>query len=339
MLSALAGRVPGLEAELFTTVPAWFFAESLPSPFVCHAVVSDVGLVQRSAVDEDPAATRERLAAFWPPAPAEVARLAELLLARGCRAVLSDISPLGLVVAEAAGLPSLLVESFTWDWIYADYLAEEPGLAPFAEAFAALYAAAPRRLRAEPFCGDAPGQPVSPIARPTRSTPAATRERLGIAPERAMVLVSMGGVPWRFGDLAAWRRLPEVDFVIPGGAEEERRHGNLLLLPHHTPVYHPDLVAAADLVVGKLGYSTVAEAARAGCRFAYLPRPRFRESEVLAAWVEARLPALRLTADALADDRWLAALPELLARPRSAAMPVRGAEEVANALLELLGPG
>ncbi|MCL4839807.1 MAG: hypothetical protein KJ058_17790, partial [Thermoanaerobaculia bacterium] len=115
-------------------------------------------------------------------------------------------------------------------------------------------------------------------------------------------------------------------------------HGNLLLLPHHTPVYHPDLVAAADLVVGKLGYSTVAEAARAGCRFAYVPRPRFRESEVLAAWVEARLPALRLAPDALADDGWLALLPELLARPRPETTPARGAEQVAAVLAELLGP-
>ncbi|HNU83959.1 MAG TPA: hypothetical protein PKO05_11055 [Thermoanaerobaculia bacterium] len=319
-------------------MPEWFFAESLPCPFVRHAVVSDVGLVQRSAVEEDPAATRERLAAFWPPAPAEVDRLAARLAGRGCRAVLTDISPLGLVVGRAAGLPTLLVESFTWEWIYADYLDAEPGLAPFAAAFGALYADAPRRLRAEPFCGEAPGRPISPIARPTRATPAATRARLGIPPDRALVLVSMGGVPWRFGDLTPWRRLGQVDFVVHGGAAAERREGNLLLLPHHTPVHHPDLVAAADLVVGKLGYSTVVEAARAGTRFAYLPRPRFRESEVLAAWVEARLPALRLAPEALAGTAWLATLPELLARPRPAPLPIRGAEEVAAELATLLGP-
>ena len=53
--------------------------------------------------------------------------------------------------------------------------------------------------------------------------------------------------------------------------------------------------------------------------------------------ISGRLPALRLPPDALADDRWLALLPELLARPRSGATPARGAEEVAAALSELLG--
>ena len=50
-------------------------------------------------------------------------------------------------------------------------------------------------------------------------------------------------------------------------------------MPHHSAFYHPDLVNASDAVVGKLGYSTVAEAALAGVSYAYVPRNQFRETE------------------------------------------------------------
>ena len=70
----------------------------------------------------------------------------------------------------------------------------------------------------------------------------------------------------------------DVTFVIPGGADDYLWQENLVLLPHHSRFYHPDLVAAADAVVGKVGYSTVAETFHAGAPLGYVPRTRFRES-------------------------------------------------------------
>ena len=336
VLAALAERVPGLAIELYTTVPEWFFAESLAVPFTRHEVVCDVGLVQADALDEDPVATRAALARFWPFADDDVARLAAELHARGCSAVLADISPLGLAVGRAAALPTVLVENFTWDWIYRAYLDIEPGLAPFADAFAALFGGADLRCRAAPACGEAPGIAVGPIARRPRTTPAATRARLGVGASQPLVVVSLGGIPWRFADFDRWRAVDDTVFVVPGGAERERWQGPLRLLPHHTPVYHPDLVAAADVVVGKLGYSTVAEAVAAGARYLWLPRPRFRESPVLAAILEARVPTGAITRAELESGAWVAMLPALLARPKPAGLLATGADEVAARLAELL---
>ena len=96
---------------------------------------------------------------------------------------------------------------------------------------------------------------------------------------------------------------------------------HLRLLPHHSPIYHPDLVAAADLVVGKLGYSTVAESFAAGTRMLYVPRPTFRESAVLEAWVAARLPAEAMPFEALRAGRWVGRVAGLLARPRPVPRP------------------
>ncbi|MFX6019324.1 hypothetical protein ABTF08_20820, partial [Acinetobacter baumannii] len=73
------------------------------------------------------------LAAHWPPRAAEVEGLAAQLRACAAEVVLCDISPLGLEAARTAGIPSVLLESFTWDWIYRGYCEREPALAPFAD--------------------------------------------------------------------------------------------------------------------------------------------------------------------------------------------------------------
>jgi hypothetical protein len=89
-------------------------------------------------------------------------------------------------------------------------------------------------------------------------------------------------------------------------------------------------------VVGKLGYSTVAEVFAAAVPLAYLRRPTFRESEALAAFAERRLPSLALTADGLESGDWLAHLPELLAKPRAPGTGSNGATAVARLALGLL---
>ncbi len=340
MLGELSRRRPDLRIDVLSTVPEWFFAASLSTPFRHVPRATDVGLVQRSALVEDLAATVEAVERLGSSAASdELARELERLEPD---LVLCDVSPFGLAAARRAGLPAALIENFTWDWIYAGYVAREPRLAPWIERLAEATAGADLRIQCQPVCRPVPGAvTVAPVARSPRQTPAAVRERLGIARGSRMVLVSMGGIdsPGAGGDPESWRVPEGVELVVPGGAGAERRcgrDGRVVLLPHRTPVYHPDLVAAADAVVGKLGYSTVAEAYAAGTRFAYLPRPAFRESPVLERFVREQLPALELTPGDFANGCWLDGLPELLSRPRPAPGDATGAAAAAAVLEGLL---
>lgn len=341
MLAALREARPEVEVTLWTSVPRWFFEESLRFPFAYRELVCDVGLVQRNAIEEDLPATVGRLEEFWTEArngSLQRRTLAEALLESGADAVLCDISPLGLVLAREAGLPSILLENFTWDWIYEGLIPFEHRFAPWVERLRERFALAGLHVQAVPVCSVAAGAiTVPPIARRPRSVPAAVRARLGIAARSAMVLVSFGGVEGALSNPRSWRIPAGVEIVVPGGAVSEERIGRLVLLPHHTPLYHPDLVAASDLVVGKLGYSTVAEAVAAGTRLAYLPRPAFREHAVLAEFVRRRLPTLELERAAFASGAWLAELPALLAAPRPAPPSEDGAALAARALLDRLG--
>ncbi len=189
----------------------------------------------------------------------------------------------------------------------------------------------------EPVCAPAPGARVVPlVARSPRAGRLAVRQRLGIEPGFSLVLVSLGGVEHRLDRLARLRERGEAVFVLPGAADRERWAGNLRLLPHHSPVHHPDLVAAADLLVGKLGYSTVTEAVAAGARMLYVPRSGFRESAVLERHVAERLPSAAIAWEELESGSWVERLDALLTEPRSTPLPSEGAASASTAIAEFL---
>lgn len=336
VMEALLQRCPGLGLEIFSTVPQWFFADSLRCSFRHHPVLTDVGLAQRTSLREDLHETVARLDRFLPLDPAAVQTLAGLARALSCRAVVCDISPLGLAVAQAAELPSVLVENFTWDFIYQAYLGSEPRLARAANEMRRLTGLATHRVRTRPVCGAALGDlEVAPVSRRPRLERAAVRAALGVPETAPMVLLTMGGIPWRSPQAGTrFSSHPQVRFVIPGGEDVFEPQPNLVLLRHHNPFYHPDLVGACDAVVGKVGYSTVAEVYRAGVPFGYVPRDGFPESPWLVAFISEHMSGLPIAPAEIEAGTWVDRVEELLAlrphRPRSS----QGAEGIAELVIE-----
>lgn len=331
VIEALWERDPQIRIEILAGTPEWFFAQSLghraPSPesYRVHRATTDVGLRQTSALREDADATRRALDELLP-FDQGCRPLADALAATEPDLVVCDVSPWGLAAARRIGVPSVLVENFTWDWIYAGY----PELEPYVEPFADAFALADRRIQTEPICRPVDGAlGVPPVSRRPRRDRGETRRRLGVADEAELVMVTMGGVEWRYDALGALEASdrsaagrPRV-WLVAGGApsDDERagddgeagdavRRGNVLLLPHRSRHYHPDLVAASDVVVAKLGYSTLAEVASAGARLAYVPRPAFPESPPLERWARDELVARRVEPREMEAADWAARVAE-----------------------------
>ncbi|MDA8019382.1 MAG: hypothetical protein MPN21_18220 [Thermoanaerobaculia bacterium] len=345
VIEALWNTNSGREVHvtIFGRTPEWFFHQSLgppgdPGSYEVVPADTDVGLVQTSALREDASATA-RLLRERPPVDRGCPALTDAISASDSRCVACDISPWGITAAERLGLPSLLVENFTWDWIYAGY----PQLRDFVEPMHRAFSAATRHVQTEPVCRTDPTADcvTSVVSRTARTTRRDLRAALGVGDEEALVMMTMGGITWSYENLEGLSSEADRVWLIAGGTTEPtpERRGRHVLLPHRSPFFHPDLVGATDLVVGKLGYSTVAEVATAGTRFAYVPRPLFPESERLEAWTRTHLTAQRIEPEDLESPSWLSVLTrhvdDLLRRPRRGGLS-NGAPQVAEQILSML---
>ena len=314
--------------ELFTTVPRWFFDESVPATYRYHEEVVDVGFRQRSALHVDLGATVDALERFLPFDQAVVDRLAATVSDAGCRAVLCDIAPLGVAVAEAAGIPSVVLESFTWGWLYQAYREAEPALEEAGRLLDGWLEGATVRLQARPVCARLPElELVPPVSRSPRRPRDAVRADLEVEADEPLTVVTMGG---HGEDLPFLPRLTERTgrFLVTGAARTEARD-NLLLFDNRTPIFMPDVLRAADAVVAKLGYGTVAEVWREGIPYAWVTRPGFPEMASLEAFARTELEGFGMTPDAFAGGGWIEGLDELRALPRHPGGP-GGAERVAE---------
>ncbi len=338
VMNAFQRLEPGVHFEIFTQVPVWFFKDSLESSFTYHPLLTDIGLAQKNSLVEDMPETLRRLAKFLPFASSELELLAQGLSQLQCRMVLCDISPLGIAVAKAAGLPVVLIENFTWDWIYEGYLASTPALRQYIDLLHQLFTAANYHLQTEPVCyPNSPDLTTGPVSRPSRTPADQTRQKLDLPAQAKVVLLTMGGISWDYETfLERLAGQPEVFFIIPGGSKRLERRDNLVLLPHHSDFYHPDLVNAADAVIGKLGYSTLAEVYHAGLPFGYIPRPGFRESEVMKTFVDQQMPSQPITPAQFESGECLSLVPQLLDLPRLNHQTPNGADQAAQFIVNLM---
>lgn len=323
--------------EIFTTVPPWFFSASLTGPYVYHPCVTDVGLVQRTPMEEDLAETVTRLSSFLPFREDALADLIHAVRSKRCLLVICDISPLGIAVARRLGIPSVLIENFTWDWIYEGYAARAPRMKNFGEYLKDYFKGATYRIQTMPVCSPAQVDLVTPpVSRAFRMMPEEVRLRLGVPPHAKMVTVTMGGVSEEMEGMDGIQGAANVIFVAPGGSRVERRTENMILLPRQGDLFHPDLIRASDGVVGKIGYSTLAEVYYAGVPFGFVARPAFRESEALAAFVGSEMQGIEIQDRSFRDGSWAACIAELLGLPRLVREGPEGSTAAARFIMELI---
>jgi len=315
VLSALHQIIPDLQVKLFTTVPESLF-KTCSFPYAYHRVTTDIGLVQNSALSTELHQTVEQLGRFIPLSEKTVRECAGLC--RHCQLIICDISILGIAVGKRIGVKSLLIENFTWDWIYRHLAAKEPGLLSAVEYFSKRYSEADYRIQAEPLCNPVANDFTSPpIARRTIEEPAKVAELLGKR-DRSLVLITMGGIPLELPFLDLLNHYPEYFFVLAGHHDDITCSDNVILLSHRTPFHHPDLIHAADLLICKSGYSTIAECSQTNTPICCVKRTGFAESAVLESWVTDRMNGIILYPDLFFTGRWLELLPTFIKRTRGA---------------------
>jgi hypothetical protein len=145
----------------------------------------------------------------------------------------------------------------------------------------------------------------------------------------------MGGVAWDYSFLKEVENRADLYLVVSGGNGHFPGRPNLKRLAPDSSIFQPDLVNACDAVIGKVGYSTLAEVYQAGLPFGYIERPQFRETTSLVDYIQAQMQGQRFTESELQNGSWLARLPALLALPRHRQTRANGADQIAQFIGEL----
>jgi len=303
IIRALTAAAPDVRVVVRTSAPEWFFESAGPACDVQRADV-DTGVVQFDSLRIDAAKTLETAAAFYREFDRRADADAERLSAAGADLVVGDIPPLAFAAAARAGIRSLAVGNFTWDWIYGAYPAfaeEAPHVVP---TIRAAYDAADVMCRLPfhgGFDGRAPVEDVPLVARHSVRDRADTRRRLGIPDGRPAVLASFGayGAP-----------LPES---LLG-----RSHAFTFLSFDRRPpgdVSYEDVVAAVDVVVSKPGYGIVSDCVANDTALLYTSRGAFAEYDVFVSEMPRVLRCRYIDQHELVSGRWERALDALLRQP------------------------
>jgi UDP:flavonoid glycosyltransferase YjiC (YdhE family) len=331
----------GIRVVVRTEAPAWLFASGCEF-LDGHGCPIDVGIVQHDGLEFDVNATRARWAAFAANFEERADHEAERFERAGADVVLGDVPPLAFAAASRAGLPSLALGNFGWDWIYAAW----PAFAQVVDTVRAAYARAEGLLRlplhsqaADAFPAFARIVDVPLIARRAARPRAEVRSELGISEHEVVVLLSFGGFDLSALDLPALGALRSYRFVVspPLSSHTTALPDNVLLLGRR-PDDYVSLLAASDAVVTKPGYGIVADCLANRVPLLYTDRGPFREYDVLVAALDQRAQAHYIARDDLLAGRLGPSLEQLFAkRGRWTDDPIDGAEVVAERLLGMVG--
>ncbi|MEA2625481.1 MAG: hypothetical protein QOD06_1526 [Candidatus Binatota bacterium] len=325
VVEALLERSPAAVVHAKTVAPPAIFSPS--GRVVLHRGEIDFGLSQPDGLSVDFDDTLARLARLEEEWDRRVNAEARWLREIDAELVLADIPAIAFDAAAAAGVPSIGLGNFSWDWMYAAYARELPAFAKHAERAGRSYALA-RALIRLPFHADMPRFPrvvdVPMIARRSPVPRGEARRRLGLPLDRRLVLVGFGGLG--FGSLSVERldRVPGVDYVTTEGRTLE-------------PADYVLWLRACDAVLTKPGYGMVAATLVNGVRVLYTGRDSFPEFPILARALEEHGTASFVPLDDLRNGTIGRRLEALLARPVSeTALAADGAARAAEIVLELV---
>jgi L-arabinokinase len=328
VINALIDRRPGLHIIIRSSVAPWLVERTARPGVKLWPVEVDTGIVQLDSLHLDAPASIARAEAFMATFDIRVANEAQFL--RDHRAVLavSDLPPLGIAAAHAAGIPAIASGNFTWDWIYGHYETGEN----LASRIGAVYRNTTFALRL-PMWGGFETMPnvrdVAFVARRSRRDPGEVRDALGLPENTRIVLTSFGGYGLAGLNEASLLAMSGYHVLLPGMIDENAMY--------QRGFRYEDLVHAVDVVVTKPGYGIISECIANDTALLYTSRGDFREYSVLVDAMPKYLRSAFVDHHDLFGGNWQPHLDALMAQPLPPTRPAtNGAEVSADILLEIL---
>jgi len=354
VINAVLALRPETRIGVRTSAPRWLFDLTVKGKIAFSTLECDTGVVQIDALTLDEADSIRRAAAFHSDLVTRAASETRVLRELGAGLIVGDIPPLAFAVSAAAGIPSVGLGNFTWDWIYADYprVRLAPSLLP---TIRGAYAKASMALRLPMSAGFESFSNVKDIpfvARHATRTREEVCKLLKLPADKPIVLMSFGGygLPGLDTDvLAKFKKYTVVTTAnLPVGRTRKEtplaeRKGSFISINeeamYDAGVRYEDLVGAAEAVVTKPGYGIIAESIANDAAVLYTSRGHFPEYDVLVEDLPKYLRTAFIGQEELFAGKWESPLDKLLAqsRPKNYKKPeTNGADVAAEILLKAL---
>ncbi|MBI4886662.1 MAG: hypothetical protein HY824_06190 [Acidobacteria bacterium] len=352
VINAVLVKRPETRIGVRTAAPRWLFDLTIRGKVAFSTLECDTGVVQIDALTLDEADTIRRASAFHNDLVTRAASETRVLRELGAGLIVGDIPPLAFAVGAAAGIPSIGLGNFTWDWIYADYprVRLAPSLLP---AIRGAYARASMALRLPMSAGFESFSNVKDIpfvARHATRTREEVCKALKLPADKPLVLLSFGsyGIPGVDTDVLAKLKkylVIRLESQPVGRTRKEtptsERRGSFVSVNeeamYNAGVRYEDVVGAAAAVVTKPGYGIISECIANDTAVLYTSRGHFPEYEVLVGEMPKYLRAAFISQEDLFAGKWESHLDKLLAQPKpKKKAETNGAEVAADLLLAAL---
>jgi L-arabinokinase len=352
VINAVLAKRPEVRIGVRTSAPRWLFDLSVKGKVAYSTLECDTGVVQVDGLTLDEADSIRRASSFHSDLVTRAASETRMLRELGAGLIVGDIPPLAFAVGASAGIPSVALGNFTWDWIYADYprVRLAPSLLP---AIRGAYAKASMALRL-PLSGGfetiANVKDIPFIARHAGKTREEVCKKLKLPTEKPIVLASFGGVGLPGLDLDVLAKFKKYTVVTTVNTPLSRsrkdttaseRKGSVVIVNeeamYDAGVRYEDLVGAAEAVVTKPGYGIIAECLANDAAILYTSRGHFPEYDLLIEEMPKYVRSAFIGHDDLFNGKWEGALDKLLAQPKIKKKPeTNGADVAADILLKAL---
>ncbi len=320
VIRAVNELYPELRVHIISELPAGFISNQTGSGRnAVRAESFDVGMVQLDSIRVDLDATLERLQHLYHQRGNLVEQEAAFFAEQGIGVVVADIPGIPIEAAALAGIPSIAVGNFGWDWIYSEFARRNSRWDRIADMFREQYAKAGLLLRL-PFCEEMAAFPriedlplVARAGRPRRDEISALT---GCDPGKRWVLLSFTTLNWGEDALARVERIRDYEFLTVLPLEWQGTHIHAL---SREQVTFSDVIASADAVISKPGFGILSDCIVNRKPLIYADRTDFLEYSILERAIRqylkhVHIPAAKLYAGDLKgslDRIWTGPEPEM----------------------------
>ena len=300
--------------DIFSTLPNWFFIHNLPElDLELHNIQTDVGLEQKSPFIHDLDETLKQLEKFTQFNNRDFLECLKIVRNKDFDLLISDISPVGLEIGKQMGIPSTLIENFTWNWIYQEYCNSHLGFNRINEILEKSYSYADLHIQASPFCQKTQkAKETPPISRSIRKPHSEIKQLLGISKNYKVILLTTGGITKELNLIESLKEENDLIFITTTATRSITTSQNIISIPLKSDIHYPDLVNASNLVVGKVGYGTLAECWSTDTPLLGCYRNDFRESNTLVDFASKNLSHANISVEDFERMNWIPEAREIM---------------------------